>query len=121
MDGNTTTFSLAAFTNVLAGGGALLGIGGVVVVLLAVVYALCCRRGKVSFTRTGFSIEPSPPRAPSEETAHSREELPHLRVPEVPPVATLPKRDRRKSPKSLTVVPGDAPSEEAEGTVSGTH
>ena len=100
----------------LAGGGALVGIAGVVVVACAAVYALCFRRGRVSITRTGLTIEPSPPRADSTESAPSRVELPPLRVQDQPPTAAVPKRERRKSPKALTAVPGDAPSEAAVGT-----
>ena len=115
MDGNSTSFSLAAFTNALAGGGTLMAIGGAIVVGIAVVYALCFRRGRVSFTRAGVTIEPSPPRV---DSAPSREELPPLRIQDPPPTAAPPKRERRKSPKILTAVPGDAPLEEAEGTAS---
>jgi hypothetical protein len=119
MDLNTTDFSLAAFKNVLAGGGTLLGIGGLVILALAVAYALCFRRGRISFTRTGFTLEPTPPRADSAESAPSRVELPPLRVPDHPPTTLPPKRERRKS--TLTAVPGDAPAEEAVGTASSTH
>ena len=118
MDGNATApFSLAAFTNVLAGGGTLVGIAAVVVTALGVVYALCFRRGRVSFTRTGLTIEPSPPRADSAESAPSRVELPPLRVQDPVPVATIPKRERRKSAHTTTV-PGDGPSEAEAVTAS---
>jgi hypothetical protein len=118
---NGTSFSLSAFTNVLAGGGTLLAIGGVAAVILAAVYALCCRRGRVSFTRTGLTIEPSPPRADSAESAPSRVELPPLRVQDPIPTAAVPKRERRKSPKNLPVVPGDADSAVEEDSGSARH
>ena len=119
MDGvNTTSFSLSAFTNVLAGGGTLLAIGGVVVVVLAAVYALCFRRGRVSFTRAGLTIEPSPPRADSAESAPSRVELPPLRVQDPVPTTAPPKRERRKSAKPATAAPGDADSAEEGATAS---
>jgi hypothetical protein len=112
MEFNGTSFSLQSFTSVLAGGGALVGIAAIVVTALAVVYALCFRRGRVSFTRAGLTIEPSPPRAESEP---SRDTLPPLRL-DAPSTAPIPRRERRKSTR--TEAPGDAPSEAAEDTAS---
>lgn len=121
MDFNVTSFSLSSFTTVLAGGGTLVAIAGLVVVVVAVVYALCFRRGRVSFTRAGLTIEPSPPRADSAESAPSREELPRLRVQDPPPTAPVPKRERRRSPRPLTAAPGDGPLEEAAAQDSERH
>lgn len=100
MDTNGTSFNFSSFKSVLAGGGALAGIGGVCVVVAAVVYALCCRRGRVSFTRAGLTIEPSPPRSGSAEpsipsVAPSIELPPHLAG--SPPITPIPKRPARSS------------------------
>ena len=106
MDSNTTTFSLASFKSVLAGGGTLVGGAGLIAVVVAVVYALCCRRGRVSFTRAGLTIEPSPPRSGSQDAAIPSIELPsHLGG--NPPVEPIPKRQ----PKSKKTKAAEAPSE----------
>lgn len=97
VDTNGTSFNFSSFTSVLAGGGALAGIGGVVVVVVAVVYALCCRRGRVSFTRAGLTIEPSPPRSGSAEPSIPSIELPSHLGGSPPPITPIPKRPARSS------------------------
>lgn len=118
MEVNGTSFNLSSFTTVLAGGGALAGIAGVVIVVVAVVYALCFRRGRVSFTRQGLTIEPSPPRSGSTEAPIPSLELPpHLGG--APPVTPIPKRGVVKSKKTRAGADHAEPrSEEAEEPAS---
>jgi hypothetical protein len=103
-DSNATGLNFSAFTSVLAGGGTLVGAGALIIAVLAVAYALCFRRGRVSFTRAGFVIEPSPqPRAPSESSPIER---PVLQVTNPPPTATLPRRNSLKR-KAQEAAPSD--------------
>jgi hypothetical protein len=109
MDFNTTGLNFSAFTTVLAGGGTILGIGAVMVALIAVVYALCFRRGRITFSRAGLTIEASPqPRAPSESLGSAP---PPLRVENLPPTTAVPRRNSIKR-KATTEVPSDAVSAE---------
>ena len=89
------------------GGGDVLqvvGAGAVVIAVLAVVYALCCRRGRVLFTRAGLVIEPSPqPRAPSESSPSER---PTLQVTNPPPTQLPPRRNSVKR-KAVEADPSD--------------
>jgi hypothetical protein len=114
---NSSSFSLANFTNVLAGGGTLMGVCAVIFGALAVAYALCFRRARISLTRTGLSIEPSPQRADSADSPvlHSQSR-PAVQVAEVqPPIASVPKRAPRKSksPSALSAEPSQAGADTA--------
>jgi hypothetical protein len=111
MDFNSTGLNFSAFTTILAGGGTILAVGAAAVTLLAVVYALCFRRGRITFSRAGLTIEPSPqPRAPSESLGSA---APPLRVENLPPTAPLPRRNSIKR-KATTEAPCGAASAEAE-------
>lgn len=95
-----------------------MGVVAVVVGALAVVYALCFRRARISLTRTGLSIEPSPQRADSADSpVLQSQSRPAVQVPEVPPpVLPVPKRAPRKS-KSPSALSAEA-SQTAAATVS---
>lgn len=97
MSDNSTAFALSSFTSVLAGTGTIAGILAVAVAVIAVAYALCFRRGRVSITRTGISIEPSPPRSGSGEPAIPSIELPHHLGGNPPPITPIPKRHAKSS------------------------